>query len=155
MPGGGSSRWPRPRAEAAGAPGAGGCGEREAGAPGAGAALVLAACSASFRFSSWACFFQSLSICNDGCSSAMGLSSGDELSAPPILLQVVFLSSLDSRSSSDRISIMSTETQELIRLCEQLPEAKRIEVADFVRFLLAQEDEERWEQIIASPTPRP
>jgi hypothetical protein len=32
---------------------------------------------------------------------------------------------------------MSAETQELVSVCEQLPEAKRIEVADFARFLLA------------------
>jgi hypothetical protein len=32
---------------------------------------------------------------------------------------------------------MSVETQELLRICEQLPEAKRIEVTDFARFLLA------------------
>jgi hypothetical protein len=50
---------------------------------------------------------------------------------------------------------MSTHTQELIRICEQLPEAKRGEVADFARFLLAQEDDERWEQIIASSAARP
>jgi hypothetical protein len=49
---------------------------------------------------------------------------------------------------------MSTDTQELIRICEALPEAKRVEVADFARFLLAQEGDERWEQIIASPAPR-
>ena len=50
---------------------------------------------------------------------------------------------------------MSTETQELIRICEALPEAKRVEVTDFARFLLAQQGDERWEQIIASPAPRP
>jgi hypothetical protein len=33
---------------------------------------------------------------------------------------------------------MSTDTQELIRTFEQLPVAKRVEVADFARFLLAQ-----------------
>lgn len=33
---------------------------------------------------------------------------------------------------------MSTETRELIDLCERLPEAERAEVADFARFLLAQ-----------------
>jgi Protein of unknown function (DUF2281) len=49
---------------------------------------------------------------------------------------------------------MSGETQELIDICEQLPEAKRIEVADFARFLLAQQGDERWEQIIADPKPR-
>ncbi|MEX2175279.1 MAG: hypothetical protein WD872_13035 [Pirellulaceae bacterium] len=50
---------------------------------------------------------------------------------------------------------MNTQTQDLIRICEALPEAKRAEVADFARFLLTQEDDERWEQIIASPAPRP
>ncbi len=50
---------------------------------------------------------------------------------------------------------MSGETQELIRLCEQLPEAKRSEVADFARFLLARQDDEKWEQLIASPGRRP
>ncbi len=50
---------------------------------------------------------------------------------------------------------MSTETQELIRICEALPEGKRTEVADFARFLLARQDEERWEQLIAAPQRRP
>jgi hypothetical protein len=49
---------------------------------------------------------------------------------------------------------MSTDTQELIRICEQLPQARRAEVADFARFLLAREADERWEQIIASPARR-
>lgn len=50
---------------------------------------------------------------------------------------------------------MSSDTRELIELYEQLPEAKRAEVADFARFLLNKEGDERWEQIIASTTPRP
>ena len=50
---------------------------------------------------------------------------------------------------------MSTETRQLIEICEQLPPDKRVEVADFARFLLARESDERWEQIIASPAPRP
>ena len=50
---------------------------------------------------------------------------------------------------------MSVETQELLSICEQLPEAKRVEVADFARFLLARQGDERWEQIIAEPKPRP
>ena len=50
---------------------------------------------------------------------------------------------------------MSVETQELLNICEQLPEAKRVEVADFARFLLAREGNERWEQIIAETKPRP
>ncbi len=46
---------------------------------------------------------------------------------------------------------MSTETQELLDICKQLPEAQRAEVADFARFLLARNDDgvpreaaERW-----------
>ena len=50
---------------------------------------------------------------------------------------------------------MSSKTQELIRICEQLPDDKRGEVADFARFLLARQDDERWEQLLASPDPRP
>jgi hypothetical protein len=50
---------------------------------------------------------------------------------------------------------MSVETEELLSICEQLPEAKRIEVADFARFLLTQQGDERWEQIIAQTKPRP
>ena len=50
---------------------------------------------------------------------------------------------------------MSSETEELLNICEQLPEARRIEVTDFARFLLAREGDERWEQIIATPAARP
>lgn len=50
---------------------------------------------------------------------------------------------------------MSIETEELIRICEALPENKRDEVADFARFLAAQQDEERWENLLAHPQPRP
>jgi hypothetical protein len=50
---------------------------------------------------------------------------------------------------------MSTSTQELIRICDQLPDAKRAEVADFARFLLAREGDEQWEQQLATAKPRP
>jgi len=50
---------------------------------------------------------------------------------------------------------MSTDTQDLVRICEQLPEDQRAEVADFARFLLAKHDDEAWERTIADPTPRP
>jgi hypothetical protein len=50
---------------------------------------------------------------------------------------------------------MSSDTEELIHTYQQLPEAKRIEVADFARFLLAQQSDEAWEKIIADPRPRP
>ncbi|MBC7783418.1 MAG: DUF2281 domain-containing protein [Burkholderiales bacterium] len=33
---------------------------------------------------------------------------------------------------------MSAQTQELLNICEELPEAKLTELADFARFLLAQ-----------------
>jgi hypothetical protein len=47
------------------------------------------------------------------------------------------------------------ETSEIIRLCESLPESKRTEVADFARFLLARQEDERWEELIASGQRRP
>jgi hypothetical protein len=50
---------------------------------------------------------------------------------------------------------MSTQTEELVRLCEALPEDKRAEVADFARFLLDRQGDSAWERIIADPTPRP
>lgn len=50
---------------------------------------------------------------------------------------------------------MSDETRDVIDICEQLPPAKRAEVADFARFLLAQQGDERWERIIAEGKPRP
>ena len=50
---------------------------------------------------------------------------------------------------------MSTQTEELIRICESLPETKRAEVTDFARFLLARQDDERWEELITSPERRP
>jgi hypothetical protein len=50
---------------------------------------------------------------------------------------------------------MSVETQEILRICEALPEAKRGEVADFARFLLARQGDEAWEHILADTAPRP
>ena len=50
---------------------------------------------------------------------------------------------------------MSSETQELIRIYEQLSESKKVEVVDFARFLLARQGDERWEGIIADPKPLP
>ena len=50
---------------------------------------------------------------------------------------------------------MSADTQELIRICEALPEAKRAEVADFARFLLARQGDEEWERIVADPQRKP
>ena len=57
---------------------------------------------------------------------------------------------------------MSVDTQELIELCDQLPEAKRAELIDFARFLKSRyanraelDGDARWEAIIADPRPRP
>ncbi|MDB6020932.1 MAG: hypothetical protein JWQ04_789 [Pedosphaera sp.] len=50
---------------------------------------------------------------------------------------------------------MSAETEELVRICEGLPVEKRIEVADFARFLAARQDEERWERLIGYQHQRP
>jgi len=50
---------------------------------------------------------------------------------------------------------MSIDTQELIQICEQLPETERAEVTDFARFLLSKHDDEAWERSIANPKPRP
>jgi hypothetical protein len=44
---------------------------------------------------------------------------------------------------------MSTVTEEIIQVCEALPVEKRSEVMDFARFLLAQQDDERWEDLLA------
>ena len=35
---------------------------------------------------------------------------------------------------------MSVETQELLNICEQLPQAKRAELTDFARLLLAKDE---------------
>lgn len=50
---------------------------------------------------------------------------------------------------------MSDATAEIIAVCEALPPAKRLEVADFAKFLLTQESDARWDAIIDDPQPRP
>ena len=53
---------------------------------------------------------------------------------------------------------MSTGTQEIVRLCEALPEEKRAEVADFARFLLSRTEhpgDAAWEHRLADPRPLP
>jgi hypothetical protein len=46
-------------------------------------------------------------------------------------------------SPSAKIGLMSSDTRELIEICDQLPQAKRVEVTDFARFLLAQQGDQR------------
>lgn len=50
---------------------------------------------------------------------------------------------------------MSKTTAELIQVCESLPPEKQAELTDFARFLLARQDDEAWEQRLASPRARP
>jgi len=50
---------------------------------------------------------------------------------------------------------MSAETEELIHICDALPQAKRIEVADFARFLLAREKDEAWDRTLGDPDGHP
>ncbi|HZF02152.1 MAG TPA: hypothetical protein VE344_09690 [Methylomirabilota bacterium] len=45
--------------------------------------------------------------------------------------------------------------QEIVQVCEVLPEEKQAELADFARFLLARQDDEAWEQRLAYPQSRP
>jgi hypothetical protein len=52
---------------------------------------------------------------------------------------------------------MSTTTAEIVRLCEALPEEKRVEVMDFARFLLDRTehpDDLAWEKRLADPVRR-
>lgn len=44
---------------------------------------------------------------------------------------------------------------EIVELCEALPPEKRAEVADFARFLLSRQENDRWEAIIDDPAPHP
>lgn len=50
---------------------------------------------------------------------------------------------------------MSSATEEIIHVCEALPPDKQSEVVDFARFLLARQDDERWERLLAEPQRRP
>ena len=50
---------------------------------------------------------------------------------------------------------MSGSTAEIIEVCEALPPEKRLEVIDFARFLLVQQDDARWENLIAEEKRRP
>jgi len=50
---------------------------------------------------------------------------------------------------------MSVTTEDILRVCEALPPEKQIEVADFARFLLAQQSDDRWEQLLSYPKTRP
>ena len=50
---------------------------------------------------------------------------------------------------------MSTETKEILDICEALPPEKQSAVAEFARFLLSREGDGRWEKLLAHPERRP
>jgi hypothetical protein len=50
---------------------------------------------------------------------------------------------------------MSVVTQEILEVCEALPPERQSEVADFARFLLARQEDERWERTLAEDRARP
>ena len=50
---------------------------------------------------------------------------------------------------------MSGTTEQIVKVCEALPPEKQAEVADFARFLLAQQDDEAWERVLADSKRRP
>lgn len=49
---------------------------------------------------------------------------------------------------------MST-VQEIVQVCEALPEDKQVELVDFARFLLARQSDEAWERRLSYSQPRP
>lgn len=55
-------------------------------------------------------------------------------------------------------AVMTTETEELVRVAEQLPASKRAAVTEFALFLLSRDQmdgDDAWEQIVADRRPRP
>ena len=65
------------------------------------------------------------------------------------------LNSLEPHRSCRYEISMSTATAEIIQVCEALPPEKQSEVIDFARFLLAREEDDRWERSLAETRPRP
>ncbi len=50
---------------------------------------------------------------------------------------------------------MSIATLEIVEVCEALSPEKQSEVADFARFLLAREQDAKWERLLGETRPRP
>ena len=50
---------------------------------------------------------------------------------------------------------MSNATKDLAQVCDALTPEKQVEVMDFARFLLARQDDAKWERLLAYPKPRP
>ena len=73
--------------------------------------------------------------------------SEDDESDPTGLLSIL--------GKPSKLYPVSSETEELILICEGLPASKRAEVADFARFLAARQEDDRWETLLAHPERRP
>jgi hypothetical protein len=50
---------------------------------------------------------------------------------------------------------MTPFAEEIVKVCNALPEDKQAELADFARFLLARQDDEAWERLLANKQRRP
>ena len=50
---------------------------------------------------------------------------------------------------------MNADMQDLVRICERLPEREQAVLVDFARFLVAKLEDEAWERAIADPRARP
>lgn len=46
-------------------------------------------------------------------------------------------------------------TDEILEVCKVLPAEKQAELVDFARFLLARQDDDAWERLLADAKPRP
>lgn len=62
---------------------------------------------------------------------------------------------LFERPGSANHPAMSNATEDLLQVCDALPPEKQAEVVDFARFLLAQQDDAKWEGLLAYPKSRP
>ncbi len=62
---------------------------------------------------------------------------------------------LPASAAAASLPAMNTATGGIIQVGEALPPEKQSEVIDFARFLLARQDDERWEQLLAAPQTRP
>lgn len=48
-----------------------------------------------------------------------------------------------------------TTTEEILKICNELPADKQAEIVDFARFLLARQQDAAWEAELATNKPRP
>jgi hypothetical protein len=78
---------------------------------------------------------------------------GKQRNGPPPLRRIFAM--LEIHQCHRYSIVMSHTTTAIIEVCEALPPEKQAELADFARFLLAQQDDTAWEQRLADPKSRP